>query len=408
MVVFDLKTALGSRSFELLHGLGITAANSETELWLVGGSVRDIILGNPINDFDLTSEMPADELGELLLESHNGRKKSQSQFKTQKLIIKDSVIDLATARTEIYENPGSLPKISLGNIEDDLMRRDFSINALAISLHPDNFGRLLDRINGYKDINQRLIRVLHPNSFQDDPSRLFRAVRYQIRLGFKIEKQTLALIKRDAQFIASISSARLRREIELILREENSIEMILEAANLTILSNVNLLLTTSNIKDPLVQSINRGLSSDVLLGVLCSVLSQEEILNFKKRLGVTKKQARILDDVASLKKIESVFGEPLDAERLDSILLTSHEDAILAIASSTSNRMVAKNLDRYLAGYASKLPLTGTELVALGIKAGPEIGIMQRELRYAMIDRIILDKRDAVLFVLKKLEGKPN
>ena len=408
MVVFDLKTALGSRSFELLHGLGITAANSETELWLVGGSVRDIILGNPINDFDLTSEMPADELGELLLESHNGRKKSQSQFKTQKLIIKDSVIDLATARTEIYENPGSLPKISLGNIEDDLMRRDFSINALAISLHPDNFGRLLDRINGYKDINQRLIRVLHPNSFQDDPSRLFRAVRYQIRLGFKIEKQTLALIKRDAQFIASISSARLRREIELILREENSIEMILKAANLTILSNVNLLLTTSNIKDPLVQSINRGLSSDVLLGVLCSVLSQEEILNFKKRLGVTKKQARILDDVASLKKIESVFGEPLDAERLDSILLTSHEDAILAIASSTSNRMVAKNLDRYLAGYASKLPLTGTELVALGIKAGPEIGIMQRELRYAMIDRIILDKRDAVLFVLKKLEGKPN
>lgn len=408
MVVFDLKTALGSKSFELLHGLGITAANSEIELWLVGGSVRDIILGNPINDFDLTSEMPADELGELLLESHNGRKKSQSQFKTQKLIIKDSVIDLATARTEIYENPGSLPKISLGNIEDDLMRRDFSINALAISLHPDNFGRLLDRINGYKDINQRLIRVLHPNSFQDDPSRLFRAVRYQIRLGFKIEKQTLALIKRDAQFIASISSARLRREIELILREENSIEMILEAANLTILSNVNLLLTTSNIKDPLVQSINRGLSSDVLLGVLCSVLSQEEILNFKKRLGVTKKQARILDDVASLKKIESVFGEPLDAERLDSVLLTSHEDAILAIASSTSNRMVAKNLDRYLAGYASKLPLTGTELVALGIKAGPEIGIMQRELRYAMIDRIILDKRDAVLFVLKKLEGKPN
>jgi hypothetical protein len=142
--------------------------------------------------------------------------------------------------------------------------------------------------------------------------------------------------------------------------------------------------------------------------VLGSVLPEKEILNLKKRLGVTKKQAKILDDINYLKKIESIFTAPLDANHLYSMLLATDREAILVIASTTSNPMVARNLDRYLAGNLLRMPLSGAELIELGLKPGPEIGMMQRELRCAMIDRIILNKRDAVLFVLTKLEESLN
>ncbi|MBD85901.1 MAG: hypothetical protein CL777_04960 [Chloroflexi bacterium] len=408
MAVIELETALEKKDFELLSNLGMTAANNGIWLWLVGGSVRDIILGSQINDFDLTSEAPAEDLGKLLIASHHGLIKSKSQFKTQKLVFDSTIIDLATTRKETYAKPGALPVISWGSLEEDLIRRDFSINSMAVSLHPDNFGILVDKNYGQQDINNRLIRILHPSSFLDDPTRLFRAVRYQIRLGFDIENQTLGLINQSSPFIAGISAARLRREIELILHEENSVEILMEATRLEILSHVNPLFKTSLLKNPLIQSIQRGCKGNVLLGVLGSVLPEKEILNLKKRLGVTKKQAKILDDINYLKKIESIFTAPLDANHLYSMLLATDREAILVIASTTSNPMVARNLDRYLAGNLLRMPLSGAELIELGLKPGPEIGMMQRELRCAMIDRIILDKRDAVLFVLTKLEESLN
>ena len=408
MLRIELKPLLHKNEFYTLTELGSSAARAGTHLWLVGGGVRDLILGNPIKDFDLTSDASSKHLGELFANEHNGYIKSHSQFNTTKLTINNIVFDLATTRKEIYRTRAALPQTFPSNIEDDLRRRDFSVNALAVSLHPNDLGIILDVTNGYEDLNHRLIRALHPKSFQDDPTRIFRAIRYSTRLQFNIEEQTLKMINNDSKLIGQLSPARLRREVELIINEENALKMILRLAHFNILSEIHPLLKLTNIIDPLLQSVHRGIRGNILLGVIGSILPKNEMIQFKNKLNVTKRQAKLLDDVANLKEIEPYFENPVGAHQLDTMLTSIHTDAIRAIAGSTSNHIVAKNLDRYLYGHLQALPLTGKELMSLGIKSGPVMGLMQRELRYAMIDRLVLSRHDAVLFVLKKLEETQN
>jgi tRNA nucleotidyltransferase (CCA-adding enzyme) len=147
---------------------------------------------------------------------------------------------VATARTETYERPAALPLVMPGSIRDDIFRRDFSINTLAVNLNPDRFGELIDLFHARNDIKKRLIRVLHEKSFIDDPTRIFRAVRFEKRFGFKIESITEKLI-RDAiceGLIERLSGHRIASEIRLILKEKNPLLPVRRLDELGILSAV--------------------------------------------------------------------------------------------------------------------------------------------------------------------------
>src|SRR5208283_6214489 len=124
------------------------------------------------------------------------------------------------ARTETYAKPGALPVVNTGTLKTDLFRRDFTINAMAISLNPDNYGELVDIYNGLKDLNDKNIRILHNNSFTDDATRIWRAIRYEQRLGFHIEPETLSLLKRNVPLMKTVGGYRLRHELELVLKEK--------------------------------------------------------------------------------------------------------------------------------------------------------------------------------------------
>jgi tRNA nucleotidyltransferase (CCA-adding enzyme) len=207
------------RAIELLREV---AAEKGVRPFLVGGPVRDLLLGRDSIDVDVTLEEGSSTLARALARRVEGRVRSYPQFLTYKVTGPDlPEIDIATARTERYRAPGSLPTVSAGKLNDDLLRRDFSVNAIAFDLLD---GSLHDPTNGAQDIRARQIRVLHDQSFVDDPTRVFRALRLASRLGFTIETHTADLM-RDAissGALGTISKERLWRELFLAMDEGNA------------------------------------------------------------------------------------------------------------------------------------------------------------------------------------------
>jgi tRNA nucleotidyltransferase (CCA-adding enzyme) len=198
------------------------AAEKGCRPFLVGGPVRDLLLGRNVIDIDLTLEEGAPVLARALAKRVDGRVRSFPQFLTYKVTAEGlPEIDIATARKERYRAPGALPNVTEGKLKDDLLRRDFSINAIAMDLRD---GSLIDPTNGERDLHARLIRVLHDQSFIDDPTRIFRALRLATRLGFTLESKTSELMQEAIAGGAfeTVSKERLWRELFLAMDEETA------------------------------------------------------------------------------------------------------------------------------------------------------------------------------------------
>ncbi|HYX75648.1 MAG TPA: hypothetical protein VE757_00605 [Gaiellaceae bacterium] len=213
-----------SRFDRLRPVLGAVAAASSgaTPVYLVGGTVRDILLGEPGFDVDLAVEGDGLRFAEALARELGGRVRSHDAFGTAALEYGDRErVDVVTARRERYESPAALPTVEPGSIEDDLARRDFTINAMAVALTGDAAGALVDPFHGRGDLEGRTVRVLHDESFVDDPTRIFRAVRYASRYGFRLDDDTerLARAAIAGGLVDRLTPARLRDELVLLLDE---------------------------------------------------------------------------------------------------------------------------------------------------------------------------------------------
>jgi len=198
------------------------AKRNNTSAYLVGGCVRDFYLRKKLKELDVTVEGPAANIAVNLSKKWDAELLRFPQFLTFKIKFSDGTnLDIATTRKETYPHPAALPIVEPSNIFEDLHRRDFSVNSMAVSLTNENFGFLLDPFFGKKDLKKKKIRVLHPNSFKDDPTRIFRAARYAGRYSFKIELKTLKLIKESVSkgFIRLLSPARRRNELKVLLDE---------------------------------------------------------------------------------------------------------------------------------------------------------------------------------------------
>ncbi|MGI5818724.1 MAG: hypothetical protein ACOX9R_11575 [Armatimonadota bacterium] len=190
--------------------------------YLVGGPVRALLLGRSALDLDVAIDGPVAALGEALCERLAATVCKTTEFMTSTLLLEDGVeLDLARTRTETYPEPGALPVVTPATLEDDLDRRDFTVNAMAMSLEPRRFGELIDPHGGREDVISRRLRVLHETSFEDDPTRMLRAARFMLRLGFRLEPKTAELLRRAVaeRRAATVSGARLRNELEYLFRE---------------------------------------------------------------------------------------------------------------------------------------------------------------------------------------------
>jgi len=239
-----LIKALTSEQSGLLRSVADESARLGLPLYIVGGFVRDLLLGHHGLDFDLVVEGDAIRLARAMVEKHGGKVTVHTRFRTAQWFPPPATnlpafVDFISARSESYKLPAALPTVKPGTLTDDLSRRDFSINTLALRLDGDSFGELHDELGGLEDLQAGIVRVLHPASFMDDPTRLIRAVRYEQRYGFQIAPTTLALFPGALPIINKLSAERVRHELDLVLEEEKDACMLKRLAELGILAGVH-------------------------------------------------------------------------------------------------------------------------------------------------------------------------
>lgn len=213
----------------LLQEIGKFGEEKSQPVYVVGGFVRDLLIGRENLDIDIVVEGNAVDFACQLAQVWESKVQAHYQFKTATITRFDGLkLDFVSARNETYPSPGALPSVEYGTITEDLRRRDFSINALAIRLQPNTFGELVDCTDGLQDLRAGRIRVLHAHSFIDDPTRIFRAIRYEARYNFQIAKsdQQRILDAINQGVLNLISGQRVQNEIDHILLEEAAPQMI--------------------------------------------------------------------------------------------------------------------------------------------------------------------------------------
>lgn len=227
-LVDRMRAHLG-RHAQLAEQVGRTAAHMGLSVHLVGGGVRDLLLGRPVLDLDLVVEGDAGRLARALSRQRGGRAVLHHAFGTAKWVGEDGVaVDLAQARTEHYAEPAALPSVSPASLAADLSRRDFSINAMALSLDPDHLGQLADPHGGWTDLGAGRLRALHGRSFEDDPTRMYRAARFGARFGFRLDDETTLLLEAavESGVLNRLGRERLGAEVDRILQEETAPEAL--------------------------------------------------------------------------------------------------------------------------------------------------------------------------------------
>jgi tRNA nucleotidyltransferase (CCA-adding enzyme) len=348
------------------------ALEKDCHPYLVGGPVRDILLGRHSIDIDLTLEDDASTLARALAKRLDGRVRSFPQFLTYKVTATDfPEIDLATARKERYRKPGALPAVTAGRLKDDLVRRDFSINAVAFDLLD---GRMHDPTGGAQDIAARLVRVLHDRSFVDDPTRIFRATRLATRLGFAIERHTAALMAEaiESDALSTVSKERIWRELFLAMDEEESPEILTE------LSRRGALLPLFGRKGngtllQRLQAIHGQLAANpeadrYVLYTGALLHGDASPVDFEGS-GFSQKRARAVIEIANElpRVVESLAAAKDDHERFAIYRAVSPEMLVLVAAERPEERA---NLQRFQEFEKFRLPLRGNDLEVPG---GPHV-----------------------------------
>jgi len=233
---------LSLKLYRFLESLGEVAEKTGYKIFIVGGFVRDLLLGYDNLDIDVVVEGNAIEFTQKLKEYQSIKAEIHNKFLTSKVtFLQEAIeIDFATARTEYYEYPGALPSVDQAHLKKDLYRRDFTINALAIALNTDSFGRLIDYFGSRKDIETGKIKILYNTSFIDDPTRILRGIRYEQRYGFSMEERTLEHLKKALQdeYLEKISGGRIRYELNRILEENQRIQIIKRLGELNIIKHL--------------------------------------------------------------------------------------------------------------------------------------------------------------------------
>lgn len=229
--------------YDTVDSIAREADNNGLKVYLVGGFVRDIIIGRENFDVDIVVEKEGIAFSRVLSEKFKATLKEYKPYGTATLLLrrnesKENVIkiDIATARREKYLRPGAMPSVEFSSLKDDLERRDFTVNAMAISMNPGNSGKTLDYFGGMGDIDKKLIRVLHDNSFLDDPTRVYRAVRFEASLDFNIETHTEALIIEavNRNIFKTIEPYRVKKELDLILSAKKAASCLARMRKLNI------------------------------------------------------------------------------------------------------------------------------------------------------------------------------
>ncbi len=359
------------------------AVEKECRPYLVGGPVRDLLLGRHAIDVDLTLEEGGSTLARALAKKIEGRVRSFPQFLTYKVTAQGMPeIDIATARKERYRQPGALPAVTAGRLKDDLLRRDFSINAVALDLLD---GKIHDPAHGARDIRDGVVRVLHDRSFIDDPTRIFRAIRLATRLGFEIHPDTAKLMREaiEANALGTVSRERIWRELFLAMDEQEAPRVLAALAREGALEVLFGPRRSENLQKQL-ERVHEQLAGNseldryvIYTGVL--LRGDASPVDFEGS-GFSQKRGRAVVEIANEvpRFEESLADAPDDARRFRLYRGVSPEMlAVIAIERPAEAPLIA----RWREFEEFKLPLRGNDLEVPG---GPHVAKALEQTREAV------------------------
>ncbi|MCX5678482.1 MAG: CBS domain-containing protein [Candidatus Omnitrophica bacterium] len=429
-----MSSVLPKEIIALMKRIGELSNSAGFAAFAVGGLVRDLMLGIKNLDLDIVVEGAAIKLGHLLATELKAAIVVHKKFGTCSIITKDKFkIDLATARKETYEKPAALPTVEFSPLKDDLVRRDFTINAMAISINRSSFGQLIDFFNGKPDLAHGRIKVLHDGSFIDDPTRIFRAVRFESRFGLVIDHHTEELIKNaiEQSMFDKVEPQRIRDELILILQEPEPLKALKRMAELEELRFIHPAIKLDSDMIRLYNSIDgvcsiyersqykkRAIDKWLMylmalfeyltysqVSAICSKFvfrgsDSLRLLSYKSKADAVTKLLSSRKDLAPSKIYKLL--EPLS---LEVILLIMARTALLG--SGVKAARISSRIKVFLAKYnGTRLRIRGDDLKAMGLKSGPAFKVILDKVLYHKIDGTLKTKRDeleyARILTLKK------
>lgn len=420
----ELLNRIEPELFSLYKEIGLVAAELNMVAYLVGGCVRDLVLQRDNFDLDFVVEGSAIDLVQELAKRFPEKYEvlvEHSRFNTGTMSVNLSrkrEIDIATARVEYYEYPAALPTVEPSSLEQDLFRRDFTINALAMCLHPDRFGRIVDFFGGLSDLQSGLVRVLHPFSFIEDPTRIIRAARFNSRFNFKIEQRTKLQAERAIQLgiFDNLGGVRLKEELKYILDSPHRLQALallddigggLRFLDSAIIYKRNVRLQVRR-AEKLLERYSVPRSWVVYLGVLLLSLPEDRIAAALARLHLAEdERSWVLDGAKIVRGLSELEGAAKRSEVYK--VLHGHSDQSLAIAACVAP--TGSNLRRWIKIYFEELreikpELGGHDLMALGIRQGPVVGEVLGRLRDAKLDGELKSSEDERTFVIANFSDR--
>jgi tRNA nucleotidyltransferase (CCA-adding enzyme) len=428
-----LIRALSPATLELVHAISATADGMGYSIYFVGGLVRDLLLGLPIGDIDIVVEGDAIALARRLRRQFGGRTRSHGRFGTAKWLMDDPAtrkhlvellepddadrgpdegpelphaLDFVTARTEFYTHPTALPEVERSSIKQDLHRRDFTINTLAIRLDPDHFGQLLDFYGGESDLRQGLIRVLHSLSFIEDPTRILRAARLEARLDFEIELRTEQLIADAISMLDRVSGDRIRHELEFIFLEQQPERALCRLATLGVLEAICPHLSCDRWLKTRFERLRQAEADPVwqlddkrkifgYMALMLYRLPMEKIRPCARRLKLGREVVKRLNEVASLKEHMSEL-EDIQPNSTLYRRLSPYSSAARLVIWAAENEAVGRQMRKFEAELKEvRTLLDGRYLIEkYGLRPSPLFGDLLDQLRDARLDGEVITRED--------------
>jgi tRNA nucleotidyltransferase (CCA-adding enzyme) len=379
----------------VLRHLGGVGSELGLSVYAVGGFVRDLLLGIDNRDVDVTVEGDGILFAETFAQQYGCRCKSHRKFGTAVIVFPDGhKIDVASTRLEYYETPGALPTVERSSLKMDLYRRDFTINTLAIHLNPDNFGLLLDFFGAQRDLQEKVIRVLHNLSFVEDPTRVFRAIRFEQRLSFHIAKHTENLIKNAVKmgFLQKLGGKRQLTELVHILRDREPLRAVERMAQLGLLPFIHKDILLTPAVSQLLEKVREIITWYDLLFLegayerwavyflaLCAGLTDEQFLETCTRLAVSEhyrqklsEMRRNAEQILKIMERRAHRTTPVLHSEIHSWLRDMPTELLLYLMARTSREKVRKFISLYVTNLQKiQCAITGRDLERLGVPKGP-------------------------------------
>ncbi|WP_052144836.1 CBS domain-containing protein [Halalkalibacter okhensis] len=395
-IVELMKKQLPIDCYQLLIKIGTIADKQGVNIYLIGGIVRDFILQRTNEDIDLVIEGDGIAFANILSQQLGGQVKSHEKFGTATWKTPGGLkIDIVTCRTEYYDAPAALPNVRASNIREDLRRRDFTINAMAIQMNKSRFGTLLDFFQGQNDLQHKNIRILHTLSFIEDPTRIIRAVRFALRFDYQLTEQTFTLAIDAIPLLKQISAKRLLREFELLVNEGCIVKAI------TLLDELHVwttLLGRRPTKEDIIK-VNNILNKipDPFFVFLILSYPLEGWRRKVKPFALTARHNQIMQHLEMLEEIN--LEQPASMSVIHQQLVHYDDESLLIYTELSNNEHIKTYFERRR---QIKPLLTGSDLIKNGIKPGPVFSQILQQLTGLQLEKEIKTKNEALQWLNTK------